>query len=251
MEAPKTGPGTKRPPARRHGSAVTARQGPLIRRRSLHDQVAEEIRQLIVHGELPAGEKVPVAELADRLGVSPTPLREALKVLGEEGLVELTPNRGARVAPFTVEQATASFEVIAGLESLAAELAAGRMSGEDLAALEELHARMVQAYAGRRKQDYFDLNSRIHDSIVALARNEVLTATHQRLLIRARRGRYMAIVDPQRWQEAVGEHEDVMQAFRDRDHARAAAVWRLHLERSGQVMVQILLQQQEADARTG
>lgn len=223
------------------------KQGLLISRQSLHYQVADKMREMIVHGDLAAGEKVPVGALSAQLGVSPTPLREALKILGEEGLVELLPNRGARVAPFTSEQATALFEVIAGLEGLAAELATKRMGEADLAELEELHARMRDAFAARKRQHYFELNNRIHDAIVALSRNDVLIPTHQRLLVRARRGRYIAIVDPGRWEEAMAEHEAVMDAFRRRNAAKAAKVWRQHLERSGAVLAR-MLETQEAEA---
>lgn len=236
------------------GAKVGRRRKTRITRQSLHNRVGSRLRDMIIHGELAPGEKVPVAMLSRTLDVSLTPLREALKVLAEEGLVELTPNRGARVLSYTPEEATALFEVIAGLESLAAELAAERMTADQLARLEAMHVAMRDHYENREKDPYFDLNNRIHEAIVAYTGNDILVATHAKLMIRARRGRYIAIVDPNRWREAMAEHEAVMSAFAARDSEQARMVWRLHLQHSGEVVSSVLKRQRDgelgADFRT-
>lgn len=232
-------------PKRKPGPAAVTVSELLLPRQSLHNMVAEKLRDMIVHGALKAGEKIRVGELSERLGVSPTPFREALKVLAEEGLVELTPNRGARVSLFSSEEAATLFEVIAGLESLAAELTAVRMTDTDLASLQELHDEMRGHYQARRKDQYFDLNSLVHEAILEFARNDILAATHKRLLLRSRRGRYIAIVDPQRWDEAMREHEELMRALHRHDAAAAAAIWRKHLQRSGEVLSEVLRRQEQ------
>lgn len=207
-----------------------------LTRLSLPAQVAETLREMIVTGELEAGEKVPIAQLAGQLDVSPTPLREALKVLAAEGLVELLPNRGARVASYTVEDARHLFEVIAGIESLAAELAAQRMTEAERAELDALHAEMRGHFERGEKAEYFELNSRIHVRIIELARNEVLAGVHAGLMVRANRGRFLAITDPERWREAMDEHEELMAALRGRDWQRAAGIWRTHLQHTGRAV---------------
>lgn len=222
-----------------------------LTRLSLPAQVAEMLREMIVTGELGAGSKVPVAQLAEQLGVSPTPLREALKVLAAEGLVELLPNRGARIASYTVEDARNLFEVIAGIESLAAELAAGRMDAGDLAGLEAMHGQMRGHFEADEKPDYFDLNSRIHSRIIDLAGNEVLAAVHRSLMVRANRGRFIAITDPARWAQAMDEHEQVMAAFRARDAGAAARIWRTHLQHTGEAVRKALAAASAAAAQTG
>ena len=222
---------------------ISGRRKRTISRQSLHGQVAERLRDMVVHGELPPGEKVPVAALSQTLGVSLTPLREALKVLAEEGLVELTPNRGARVIPYTVEEAEAVFEVIAGLEGLAAELAASRMSDENLTNLEEAHKQMRSYFEEGERDLYFEINSNIHETIVRYSSNYILINTHAKLMVRANRGRYIAIIDPERWREAIAEHDAVMEAFRARDAERAGRVWRVHLLRSGQAVQKALRRQ--------
>ena len=211
-----------------------------VRREALGTQALDRLREMIIEGELAPGARVVETALCAALDVSRTPLREALKLLAAEGLVELLPHRGARIARFTAAEARELFEVIAGLESLAAEFAAARMSERQLGSLEELHARMARHHARRRRHDYFDLNSRIHEIIVDFSGNSVLRETHARLMARAGRGRYMAILSPERWDEAMGEHEAIMRAFRERDPAVAASVWRQHLRRTGEVVQQAL-----------
>ena len=207
-----------------------------LRRAALSAQALDRLREMIVEGQLAPGMRVVESALCAELDISRTPLREALKLLAAEGLVELLPHRGARIARFTAAEALELFEVIAGLESLAADLAARRMTERDLEQLEELHARMIRHYARRRRHDYFQLNSRIHVLIIRLSGNSVLAETHARLMARAGRGRYMAILSPERWHEAVAEHEALMAALRARDAAGAAAIWRQHLRRTGEVV---------------
>jgi DNA-binding GntR family transcriptional regulator len=221
------------PSDRRPLGGVDGEIGLAIPRRSLHGSVADHLRAMIIQGDLVAGEKVPAQALAQSLGVSITPLREALKVLAEEQLVELLPNRGARVLPFTADEAILLFEVIASLESLAAELAAARITNEHFGALEAMHAQMRIHFEARDKPPYFALNSRIHDEVLKAADNPVLVSAHAKLHVGATRGRYIAIIDQSRWDEAMSEHEDLMIALRERDGARAGKIWRRHLLRTG------------------
>jgi DNA-binding GntR family transcriptional regulator len=162
-----------------------------------------------------------------------TPLREALKILAEEQLVELSPSRGARVSLYTAEEAAALFEVIATLEGLAAELAASRISPSDLDAIEALHAQMRVHFDRAEKEPYFELNSAIHQAIMQASGNRVLIGAHAKLNVRAARGRYLAIVDQARWSEAMAEHEALMVALRAREAPQAGAIWKLHLHRTG------------------
>ena len=226
---------------RETGSADTAASGlalrtigqPLSRRIPFARQVADTLRDLIVRGELAAGSRVVERVLCERLNVSRTPMREALKLLEADGLIEISQNRGARVMTLGAEEARHLFEVIAELEGLAAGRAVLTADTEAVAALEDLHAQMLSRYEAREKDSYFDLNSRIHDLVVKLSGNPVLMGSHATLMLRARRGRYVAIFDPARWAESVDEHEALMQAFRTRDPERARTVWCQHLARTG------------------
>lgn len=213
---------------------------PLSRRIPFARQVADTLRDLIVRGDLAAGSRVVERVLCERLNVSRTPMREALKLLEADGLIEISQNRGARVMSLSAQEARQLFEVIAELEGLAAGRAAATADAAALAELEDLHARMLGHYEARDKDPYFDLNSRIHDLVVKLSGNAVLAGSHAALMLRARRGRYAAILDPTRWAESVQEHEALMEAFRRRDPERARLVWRQHLSRTGETVADAL-----------
>lgn len=205
----------------------------MISRISLHERVAQRLREMIVSGELKGGEKVPVGALAKEIGVSLTPLREALKVLAEEQLVKLTPNRGASVVPVTPEEARSIFEVISALEGAAAELAAERMTEEQLATIENLHASMRAYYLAGEREPYFRLNREIHNAIVEYAGNPILSHMRSKLSAHAERVRFMAVMDGTGRPQAMQDHEDIMEAFRKRDGREAMAIWRRHLAVAG------------------
>jgi DNA-binding GntR family transcriptional regulator len=148
-----------------------------IARPALHDEVTARLRDLIVENRIQPGERVPELEIAARLGVSRTPIREALKVLAAEGLVEMQPLRGAIVRGFSAKDAQDMLRVIALLEEFAGREACGAPAA-DIAAVQALHERMREHHRRRERQPYFALNQQIHQAIVALARNETLSAMH-------------------------------------------------------------------------
>lgn len=209
-----------------------------IERRSLHRDVADQIRDMIVEGELPPGERINEGALSEQFGISRTPLREALKVLASEGLVELRPNRGTRVSSITPEEVGELFEAVSGIERMAGELAALRMTERDIERLKALHERMERHYEAGERHDYFRLNQQIHNTIVSLAGNSILEATHASLMVRVRRARYLAIQSPERWHESVQEHRSIMQALEARDSAAAGDLILNHVRRTGEVVKQ-------------
>lgn len=204
-----------------------------VQRLVMHEQVALRLRDLIVKGQLEPGERLRVSELAERLNVSLTPMREALKVLAEEQLVELTPNRPTRISPITVEGTRDLFEVLGEIESLGAELAAARMSTDNLKSLEKLHAEMRYCHNAAAIDYYFELNNGIHDLIVEFARNPILTHMRSSLELRARRVRFGTLQQGNRREEAMQEHENVMAAFRKKSPQAAREAWRTHFLNSG------------------
>jgi DNA-binding GntR family transcriptional regulator len=203
-----------------------------IARRSLHEAVTERLRDLIVEGELPEGSRILERELCDRLGVSRTPLREALKVLAVEGLVEILPNRGAIVSRLGVREARDMLRVIARLEGLAGELACANARDDEIAAIREMHERMLAFYRSGERSDYFRLNQEIHLSIVRVARNEQLRAVHALLHARMKRIRFRGNDIPENWAAAVADHNDMVAALERRDGKSLGAVLQRHLDAS-------------------
>lgn len=207
---------------------------------ALAERVANDIRDMVIRGVMRPGERIVERRLCVVLGVSRTPMREALKLLRQDGLVEINRNRGARVAPYGAEDATQLFEVIAALEGMAAAAFTRRADPVALAQLEALHQRMLALRLEQRLDDYFDVNSAIHDLIVAAANNAVLSESHRRLMLRARRGRYMAIMDSARWDHAVREHEALVAAIRAGSAVAAETIWREHLLNTGRAVAGVL-----------
>jgi DNA-binding GntR family transcriptional regulator len=211
-------------------------EAPPARSRNLHATVVAQLRDLIVEGKLPAGSRLAERLLCERIGVSRTPLREAFKVLASEGLVELLPNRGARVAPLDEADIEHMFEVMAALEALAGTLACARIAEAELAEIAALHYEMLAHYTRRNLPEYFRLNQAIHAAIVAAARNPVLGATYQGLASRIRRARYFANLSDERWRQAVSEHEAILAALQARDGATLAALLDQHLRNKSAVL---------------
>jgi DNA-binding GntR family transcriptional regulator len=200
-----------------------------INRRYLHDEVAERLRELILSGDLEPKARVNEQELADRFGISRTPLREAIKILATEGLLELLPNRGARVASISNQEIDDMIEVVAGLEATAADLACRRITDAEVAVIEALHGRMVQAWKRYDDPTYFTLNREIHEAIMAASRNTTLQAIYVNLSGRIQRTRYSAHKTAEQWARAVAEHEEMIALLKTREGERLADVMRAHI----------------------
>jgi DNA-binding GntR family transcriptional regulator len=184
---------------------------------SLHADIVNQVRDFIVEGHLAPGVRVPERELCEKFEISRTPLREALKVLAAEGLIELLPNRGARVRQFSEADIRDLFEVISGLDFVAGRMACKRITDAEIAEIEALHLEMYTHYLRRELADYFRLNQKIHQAIVDAAGNQVLSANYATLNAVVRRLRYSAnLVRRDRLGDAVREHEQIVDALRRR-----------------------------------
>lgn len=198
--------------------------------RSLHDELVERLREMIMTGALAAASRVDERALCERFGVSRTPLREALKVLAIEGYVTLVPRRGAWVAGLSEEDLVEAFPVMATLEALAGELACSNATDAEIDQIERLTREMADHHKAGRRDPYFELNQKIHLVIAAAARNPTLWRMQRSLDGRVRRGRYQANISNSRWDQAMEEHVQIASALRARDGARTAQLLRQHLE---------------------
>src|SRR5260370_26355067 len=185
---------------------------------SLHADVLNQLRDYIVEGHLSPGSRVPERELCERFKISRTPLREALKVLAAEGLIDLWPNRGARVRLFSEADIRNLFEMISGLDFIAGRMACARITDEQIAAIEKLHLEMYTHYLRRELADYFRLNQKIHQGIVDAAANPLFNENYAKLNAVVQRLRYSAnLVRRDRLSEALREHEQIGDAVRGQD----------------------------------
>lgn len=216
-------------PAHTTPSPIASNVTSLAEHRLLHEEVIDHLRDLIVTGELLPEAKLNERVLAERLGTSRTPLREAIKFLASEGLVELVPNRGAVVAPLKPEKMREVFVVLGALEALAGEQACRNASEADIADIRALHYHMLAHHARGELAQYFRYNQLIHQRILDCAGNATLVQTWRGLNAHVKRARYMANLSRERWDKAVKEHEDMLEALTRRDGAKLQALLRDHL----------------------
>jgi DNA-binding GntR family transcriptional regulator len=198
---------------------------------SLHCEILAQLRDYIVEGNIPDGGRVPERQLCAMFGISRTPLREALKVLASEGLVDLLPNRGARVRQLNEHELGELFDVMGGLEGLAGRLACENITDEEIAEIERLHYEMYGFYLHRDMPGYFRINQLIHQKIVEASRNETLLTTYANFAGRIRRIRYSANFARKRdrWGEAMREHETILDALRRRSGSELSDILFRHL----------------------
>lgn len=197
---------------------------------SLHHELTDRLRDMIVEGRLAPGMKVPEKELCLQLGVSRTPLRESLKVLASEGLILLSPNRGAAVARLTREEITEIFPILGALEALAGALACERVTPADIERLTSLQMQMAAHFAADNLPAYFKCNQAVHAAILEIAGNAALCAVHNSLSLRIRRYRYAANLAKTRWREAIDEHQSILDAMSSRNASEISRLLRAHFE---------------------
>lgn len=200
-----------------------------IVRPSLHAELVARVRDLVIEGHLKPGEKVPEAELCRTLGVSRTPMREALKVLAAEGLLTLQPNRGAIVSRITAAEIDELFPIMGALEALAGELACANITDETIAAIKRKHQRMVHYFERREWTPYIKLNREIHEAIFAAAGNASLAALYQQLLVKTHAVRFVMRKSPELWRQAIEQHEKMLAALEARDGRKLARLLSSHL----------------------
>ncbi|CAJ0733647.1 HTH-type transcriptional repressor RspR [Ralstonia mannitolilytica] len=202
---------------------------PKLERQRLHDTVVSHLRNFIVEGVLKPGMKLNERELCETLGISRTPLREALKVLAAEGLIEISPNRGATVSSLSPTEIRDAFELMSGLEAFSGELACERITAVELAEIKALHYAMLACRAQDDLPGYYSLNRQIHDRINEAARNAALRQTYLAVNRRLQALRFRSNYQNAKWDSAVHDHEDMLVALEARDGKRLAAILRKHL----------------------
>lgn len=199
-----------------------------ISQHSLHDELLNRLRRMIIDGQFMPGDKVPERQLCDQFGVSRTPLREALKVLAAEGLVQLAPNRGAMIATLSADELEECLAISTALEALSGELACENVTDAEMEKIRTLHAEMIADYEARDFNGYLAKNRQIHGAIVAATHNPLLTGIYDMLFFRV--GRCRATMTEQTFERALADHHEIMSALEARDGDRLAGLLKRHLE---------------------
>ncbi|BEP42164.1 GntR family transcriptional regulator [Variovorax sp. 375MFSha3.1] len=210
---------------------------------SLHDEVAATLREQIFDGSLAPGSFVDETALCERLSISRTPLREALKVLTAEGLLRHEPRRGCFVNEVTERDLDEIFPVIALLEGRCAYEAARNASDAELQELDALHERLVRHARAKRINDYYATNHIIHEAIIKLADNKWLAQVIGDLRKILKLARLQQLHAPGRLDQSLSEHLAVFAALKARDSEGADAAMRTHLTRQREALREVARQQ--------
>jgi DNA-binding GntR family transcriptional regulator len=220
--------------------ASTGLPSEAVDRRTLPTAVAGRLREMIIEGELPAGTRLNERTLCDRLHVSRTPLREAFRLLSADGLVEIKPNRGAQVVALSEKDIRESFEVMGALEALSGELACQRISDQEIAEIKALTFEMQACHARQDLSSYYHVNRAIHERINAAGHNNLLAQVYTTINLRLQNLRFRSNLNHDKWDKAMLEHLDMVDALASRDGSRLADIMRTHLRRKGEAVLETL-----------
>lgn len=200
---------------------------------SLREHVHRALRQAILSGKFESGSRMNERRLAEQLGVSTTPVKEALRQLEADGLVETKPRSGV-IVKFDYAWAEEMILARAALESTIAQLAARRITDEERDGLASILDDMKKATETGGPEDLIDLNEQFHDRIHAIARTQYLGQLTDRQQVYDSGARRVIHLDPQERQNALTEHVAIGEAIIARNAAEAEAQMRQHVLRAGE-----------------
>jgi len=195
----------------------------------LAEQVAAQLRRDILRGKFPPGASIKERDNAAEMGVSRTPMREAIRILAKEGLLVLRPSRSPIVAKPTFKEISDAVDVLLALEYLSVELACRNATGKDLAEIRNIHQAIAEKYDLLDPLDLFELDMAFHNAIAKGAHNEALLATYRSYLERLWRARFLSARQKRNRERVVNQHSAILEALEGRDAKAAKAAIELHL----------------------
>jgi len=206
----------------------------------LREVVFETLREAIINGTLKPGERMMEIQLAEQLGVSRTPVREAIRKLELEGFVVMIPRKGAYVAGISLKDIADVFEVRAAMEGLAAGLAAERITAEELEEMERLLVRIGEHIEANRLEEVVEMDTLFHEALYKASRNLKLEQILQNLREQIQRFRSTSLAFPGRMREALEEHKKIVEAISERNAALAQQLAQEHIENAENSMLEAL-----------
>jgi DNA-binding GntR family transcriptional regulator len=217
---------------------------PIERHQTLREKILETIRDAILKGTLSPGEKVAEPELAERFGISRTPIREAFRQLESEGYLTVIPRKGAVVTSLSERDVQEFYSIKSILEGYAAHMAAERLSERDLDRLETINARLAHLAREGDIKTFFRVHNEFHELFIRAAGNEKLLELINQLMMKFNRLRMASLSLPGRMEISVQEHRKIIDAFRERDGAKADNLVRRTAAYGGQVLIQSMTQEE-------
>jgi len=196
---------------------------------TLAERIAASLRRDILRGKLRPGSPIKERDNAAELGVSRTPMREAIRILAKEGLVELRPARSPIVAQPGFKEVEDLAAVLIALEKLSVELACLHATETDLTRIQALVQRMSDTFDHTDPLDMFELDMEFHSAIAEASHNQPLVNTHRQYLQKLWRARYIAASQRRNRERVVCQHSDIVTALRERNPSAALAAIDMHL----------------------
>lgn len=209
--------------------------------KTITTQAMEKIRQLIFDGELAAGSDHLESELADRLGMSRTPVREATLMLAQQGLLEVRPRKGVRISTLSLKDMAEIYSVLTELESLAAEEAANAgYTDEDLKALKQSIEAMEEALGREDREAWALADDAFHDELVRLGGNSRVKSIVSMMANQVRRARAMTLYIRPLPLKSNEDHRAVYSAIQAGDATKARDRHRSHRQHAREVLIELL-----------
>ena len=212
----------------------------------LREMVYEELKIQILTGAIVPGTRMMEVDLAEEMGVSRTPIREAIRKLEKEGLVTIEPRRGAYASRISTQDMVEILEVRQDLEGLAAFFAATRMKDDEMDELRKIAARYNEAVAAGSMQDMIRYDTQFHRLIVDSCNNKILVNMVEQLQELVLRFRYIYYDNFRRAENMPEEHREIIEAIESGDEVRARAAADVHIDRLKQLVIEEGVQQREA-----
>lgn len=205
---------------------------PVLMRQRLAEQIAELLRQQIIMGDLKPGTAIHERETSEALGVSRTPLREALLILEADGLIVINPSRSPVIVDPSLKEITDMLHVQSALESLAGEIACDVISETELSELEEIHSRLEKLSVEQNKIEFFQKDMEFHTTLVSATGNLALIRTHRQYHTRLWRARYMVSIQKVNRKLTLEDHRSILDNLRSRKKALVSETLKNHLGRA-------------------
>jgi DNA-binding GntR family transcriptional regulator len=217
---------------------------------TLREKILETIREAILKGELKPGEKVAEPELAERFGISRTPIREAFRQLESEGYLSVIPRKGAVVASLSERDVEEFYAIKSILEGYAARMAAEKMNEKEMERLEAINVRLEKLAGDGDVKTFFRVHNDFHECFIRAAGNDKLFVLINQLLLKFNRLRIASLSLPGRMETSVEEHKKIIQAFKDRSGERAESLVTKTAAYGGQLLIQSLAQKEGRDVES-
>lgn len=218
---------------------------PVEKPMTLRERIVEFIKDSITSGKLRPGERVPEQDIAESFGISRTPIREAFRQLESEGFISFVPRKGAVVSPITAKDVSEFYSIKSLLDGYAARIACKGFTDKDIKKLKSLNQQMQRCADKQDIKGFFKLDNQFHDAFLKASGNEKLQNLSHQIVQQFERYRITALSVPGRLKDSVKQHEEIIEAFSERNEERVEALVRENAEQSAKTLVEELTRSKE------